>query len=81
MTRLVLLRHGDSVWNLENRFTGWTDVDLATPGVIEAEEAGLLLKKDGFRFDVCYTSLLKRTIKTLWLVLEVMDGHCQSKPS
>jgi len=73
MTRLVLLRHGESVWNLENRFTGWTDVDLAMPGVIEAEQAGLLLKKDGFQFDVCYTSFLKRSIKTLWLVLEAMD--------
>lgn len=73
MTRLVLLRHGESVWNLENKFTGWTDVDLSLQGIIEAEQAGLLLKKDGFHFDVCYTSVLKRAIKTLWLVLETMD--------
>lgn len=73
MARLVLLRHGDSLWDLENRFTGWTDVDLAMPGVIDAEQAGLLLQKDGFEFDICYTSLLKRAIKTLWLVLEAMD--------
>jgi 2,3-bisphosphoglycerate-dependent phosphoglycerate mutase len=73
MTRLILLRHGESVWNTENKFTGWTDVDLSLRGIIEAEQAGLLLKKDGFHFDVCYTSLLKRAIKTLWLVLETMD--------
>jgi len=73
MIRLVLLRHGSSVWNLENRFTGWTDVDLAAPGAMEAEEAGLFLKTHGFRFEVCYTSFLKRAIKTLWLLLETMD--------
>jgi len=73
MTRLVLLRHGNSVWNLQNRFTGWTDVGLATRGIIEAEQAGLLLQEHGFHFNVCYTSVLKRAIKTLWLVLETMD--------
>lgn len=73
MRRLVLLRHGQSVWNLENRFTGWTDVGLSEQGVREAIEAGKTLRKEGFIFDVSYTSVLKRAIKTLWLVLEEMD--------
>jgi 2,3-bisphosphoglycerate-dependent phosphoglycerate mutase len=73
MKRLVLLRHGESVWNRENRFTGWTDVGLSERGVAEAQEAGRLLKKDGYVFDLAYTSVLKRAIKTLWLVLEEMD--------
>ena len=74
MARLVLLRHGESAWNLEDRFTGWTDVDLSQRGIVEAQQAGMLLKADGFHFDVCYTSLLKRAIRTLWLVLEAMDA-------
>lgn len=71
--KLVLLRHGESVWNLENLFTGWTDVDLSETGVVEASKAGELLLAEGFDFDVCYTSLLKRSIHTLNLVLEKMD--------
>ena len=73
MKRLVLLRHGESTWNRENRFTGWTDVGLSRKGVREATEAGRLLLQEGFTFDVAYTSMLKRAIKTLWLVLEEMD--------
>ena len=73
MKRIVLLRHGESVWNRENRFTGWTDVGLSERGVQEAIEAGRLLRKEGFVFDVAFTSVLKRSIKTLWLVLEEMD--------
>ncbi len=73
MKKLVLLRHGESSWNLENRFTGWTDVDLSPKGVTEAHEAGRLLKEGGYGFDVCYTSLLKRAIRTLWIVLDDMD--------
>jgi len=73
MKRLVLLRHGESVWNRENRFTGWEDVPLSPRGVEEAEAAGRLFKEEGYLFDVAYTSVLKRAIKTLWLVLEVMD--------
>ncbi len=73
MKRLVLLRHGESTWNKENRFTGWTDVGLTAQGVREAEEAGRLLLAEGFGFDVSYTSVLKRAIKTLWIVLEEMD--------
>ena len=73
MTKLVLLRHGESQWNLENRFTGWTDVDLTPKGVAEAHEAARLLKEGGFTFDVAYVSLLKRAIRTLWLVLDDMD--------
>jgi 2,3-bisphosphoglycerate-dependent phosphoglycerate mutase len=73
MKTLVLLRHGESTWNLENRFTGWTDVDLSDKGVREAHEAGRLLKEGGYDFDVCYTSLLKRAIRTLWMVLDDMD--------
>jgi 2,3-bisphosphoglycerate-dependent phosphoglycerate mutase len=73
MIKLVLLRHGESVWNKENRFTGWTDVDLSEKGVAEAKKAGQVLKKEGFAFDVAYTSVLKRSIRTLWLVLDEMD--------
>ncbi len=73
MKRLVLLRHGESTWNKANRFTGWTDVDLSEKGVEEAREAGRVFKKEGFCFEVAYTSYLKRAIKTLWLALEEMD--------
>ena len=73
MHRLVLLRHGQSTWNLENRFTGWTDVDLTTQGHTEAHAAAKLLKEDGFTFDLAYTSVLKRAIRTLWLVMDDMD--------
>ena len=73
MRRLVLLRHGESVWNKENRFTGWTDVDLTEKGVEEAREAGRALKREGYVFDVAYTSVLKRAIRTLWLALDEMD--------
>jgi len=70
---LVLIRHGESTWNKENRFTGWVDVPLSESGLAEAHEGGALLKKDGYVFDVAYTSTLKRAIKTLWIVLEEMD--------
>ena len=73
MHRIVLLRHGESLWNMENRFTGWTDVDLTQRGVGEAKRAGEALKQAGFIFDSAYTSVLKRAIKTLWLALESMD--------
>ena len=73
MKRLVLLRHGESTWNKENRFTGWTDVGLTEKGSGEAVEAGRLLAKEGFVFDVAFTSVLRRAIKTLWIVLEEMD--------
>lgn len=73
MKTLVLIRHGESEWNLENRFTGWTDVDLTPKGVGEAKNGGELLKKEGFDFDLCYTSYLKRAIHTLNHVLEAMD--------
>ena len=73
MIKLVLLRHGESTWNLENRFTGWTDVDLSPKGIEEAHEAGRLLREAGFTFDVAYTSLLKRAIRTLWITLDEMD--------
>ena len=73
MHKLVLLRHGESDWNRENRFTGWTDVDLSPAGVEEAGRAGRLLRDEGFTFDVAYTSLLKRAIRTLWIVLDAMD--------
>jgi 2,3-bisphosphoglycerate-dependent phosphoglycerate mutase len=73
MLKLVLLRHGQSVWNRDDRFTGWTDVGLSDQGVGEAEGAARLLLKNGFHFDLCYTSYLKRAIKTLWIVLEQMD--------
>ncbi|HET7197183.1 MAG TPA: 2,3-diphosphoglycerate-dependent phosphoglycerate mutase [Burkholderiales bacterium] len=73
MHRLVLLRHGESVWNSENRFTGWTDVDLSARGVDEARGAGRLLRGEGYRFELAFTSLLKRAIRTLWLALEELD--------
>jgi 2,3-bisphosphoglycerate-dependent phosphoglycerate mutase len=73
MRQLVLLRHGESTWNEENRFTGWTDVGLSERGVQEALEAGRVLSQEGYVFDVAYTSVLKRAIKTLWLMLEEMD--------
>ncbi|MBX7058610.1 MAG: 2,3-diphosphoglycerate-dependent phosphoglycerate mutase [Leptospirales bacterium] len=73
MHKLVLIRHGESVWNKENLFTGWTDVPLSEKGVSEAMEAGRLLKAKGFSFDLAFTSRLKRAIKTLWLALEEMD--------
>jgi 2,3-bisphosphoglycerate-dependent phosphoglycerate mutase len=73
MYKLVLLRHGESLWNRENRFTGWTDVDLTDHGREEARRAGRLLKESGYTFDVAYTSVLKRAVKTLWLALEEMD--------
>src|SRR5450759_6041906 len=73
MKRLVLLRHGESIWNKENRFTGWKDVDLSERGVEEAIEAGRVLKKEGFQFRLAYTSYLTRAIHTLWLTLGEMD--------
>ena len=73
MNKVVLLRHGESVWNRENRFTGWADVELTEKGVTEARTAGELLQKEGFAFDVAFTSVLKRAIKTLWIVLEETD--------
>src|SRR4051812_25195533 len=73
MHKLVLLRHGESDWNRENRFTGWTDVDLSTSGLEEARRAGRTLLDAGFTFDVAHTSLLKRAIRTLWLTLDGMD--------
>ena len=73
MYKLVLIRHGESTWNKENRFTGWTDVDLSEKGVQEAIEAGITLKKEGFEFDLAFTSVLKRAIKTLNTVLDQMD--------
>jgi 2,3-bisphosphoglycerate-dependent phosphoglycerate mutase len=71
--RLVLLRHGESTWNRENRFTGWTDVDLTEQGIREAHEAGRLLKAEGYTFDLAHTSVLKRAIRTLWIALDEMD--------
>lgn len=71
--KLVLVRHGQSTWNLENLFTGWTDVDLTEHGRVEATTAGRLLREEGFRFDVAYTSVLKRAIRTLWIILDEMD--------
>ena len=73
MHRLVLLRHGESVWNRENRFTGWTDVDLTEKGGTEARDAGRLMAAEKFEFDVAYTSVLKRAIRTLWIALDEMD--------
>jgi 2,3-bisphosphoglycerate-dependent phosphoglycerate mutase len=73
MYKLVLIRHGESTWNLENRFTGWTDVELTPTGVAQAQEAGRLLKEGGYEFDVAYTSVLKRAIWTLWHTLDKMD--------
>ena len=73
MPTLVLLRHGESVWNKENRFTGWIDVDLSEKGREEAESAGRLIKAQGLTFDIAYTSVLKRAIRTCWMVLDVLD--------
>lgn len=73
MYKIVFMRHGESTWNLENRFTGWTDVDLTEKGVREAKSAGQVLKEAGFTFDIAYTSVLKRAIRTLWLALDDMD--------
>jgi len=73
MHKIVLLRHGESTWNKENLFTGWTDVDLSEKGVEEARESGRVLKEQGYTFDVAFTSVLKRAIRTLWIVLDEMD--------
>jgi 2,3-bisphosphoglycerate-dependent phosphoglycerate mutase len=73
MHKLVLIRHGESTWNLENRFTGWTDVDLTPTGVEQARQAGRLLKAEGYEFDVAYTSVLKRATRTLWHTLDELD--------
>ena len=73
MYKLVLVRHGESTWNLDNRFTGWTDVDLTPAGVEQAKEAGRLLKAEGYEFDTAYTSVLKRATRTLWHCLDEMD--------
>ena len=73
MHKLVLIRHGESTWNLDNRFTGWTDVDLTPTGIEQAKNAGRLLKAEGYEFDVAYTSVLKRATRTLWHVLDEMD--------
>ena len=75
MYKLVLIRHGESTWNLENRFTGWTDVGLTPTGVAQAQEAGRLLKAEGYEFDVVHTSVLKRAIWTTWHALDEMDRH------
>ena len=73
MPTLVLLRHGESTWNKENRFTGWTDVDLSETGLDEAHDAGRLLRAEGYQFDVAFTSVLRRAIRTLWIALDEMD--------
>ena len=73
MTKIVLLRHGQSLWNEENRFTGWTDVDLSQRGIEEARQAGVALKQAGLEFDLSFTSYLKRAVRTLWLVMEELD--------
>jgi 2,3-bisphosphoglycerate-dependent phosphoglycerate mutase len=73
MYKVVLLRHGESIWNKENRFTGWTDVDLSEKGLAEAMKAGEVLRKEGFVFDIAFTSVLKRAIRTLWIALDGMD--------
>ncbi len=73
MYKIVLLRHGESLWNKENKFTGWTDVDLSEKGITEAEAGGKLLKDEGYTFDIAYTSVLKRAIRTLWIALSEMD--------
>jgi 2,3-bisphosphoglycerate-dependent phosphoglycerate mutase len=71
--KLTLLRHGESLWNRENRFSGWTDVDLSDQGMVEAREAGKTLKSEGYSFDVAYTSVLKRAVRTLWIVMDELD--------
>jgi len=73
MYKVVLLRHGESIWNMENRFTGWTDVDLSERGFAEAHRAGRLLKAEGYVFDAAFTSVLKRAVRTLWIALDEMD--------
>ena len=73
MRKLVLLRHGESQWNRENRFTGWTDVDLSPAGIAEAQKGGRQLKADGYAFDIAYTSVLKRAVRTLWIALDELD--------
>lgn len=73
MKKLVLIRHGESLWNKENRFTGWTDIDLSEKGITEAHEAGKRLKAEGFQFGVVFTSVLKRAIRTMWIILDEMD--------
>lgn len=73
MYRLVLVRHGESMWNKENRFTGWIDIDLSDKGIEEAKNAGKVLKKEGYTFDMAFTSVLKRAIRTLWIILDEMD--------
>ncbi len=73
MYKIVLVRHGESLWNKENRFTGWTDVDLSEKGREEAKRSGELLRREGYDFDIAYTSVLKRAIHTLWIILDVMD--------
>lgn len=73
MYKIVFMRHGESTWNLDNRFTGWTDVDLTEKGVLEARTAGKVLREAGFTFDLAYTSVLKRAIRTLWLTMDEMD--------
>ena len=79
MKKLILLRHGESIWNKENRFTGWTDVDLSPKGLEEARNSGRLLRENGFAFDVAYTSVLKRAIRTLWIALEYRNRSAQSE--
>jgi 2,3-bisphosphoglycerate-dependent phosphoglycerate mutase len=74
MRKVVLLRHGESIWNQENRFTGWTDVDLSEKGIAEAKAAGQLLLEGGYLFDLAFTSVLKRAIRTMWIALDVLDG-------
>ena len=73
MFKLVLIRHGQSTWNHENRFTGWTDIDLTDKGKAEAKQAGALIKEAGLSFDIAYTSVLKRAIRTLWIVMDELD--------
>ena len=73
MIKLVLIRHGESIWNLENKFTGWTDVELSENGLKEARMAAKVLRENGLEFDVAYTSRLKRAIRTLWIILHEMD--------
>ncbi len=74
MYKLVLVRHGQSVWNAKNLFTGWTDVDLSEQGILEAQESGRKLREQGYEFDICFTSYLKRAIRTLWLIMDEMDN-------
>ena len=74
MIKVVFIRHGESLWNLDNRFTGWTDVDLTARGMLEARQAGLRLREEGFEFDYAFSSVLRRAIRTLWLVQEAMDA-------